>query len=205
MLKVLLVPFKDLQTKAAKAVGKNPKHFGSDQNRSRNEQSNTPSMSLRAEKSIFCRVQSHYLVRFCPQRGWDYAPSGTVPETLGHQDRSTLGWLVGADKTHVLVPNHRYTHVHTPSVIKKKKKNMITNTVELITFLATSYMSAHAEHLCPPPFIVLSRLILFSSEMIVISLAAKYECKFISLVPAKTLSVYWSVIIVRRQTGKEHF
>lgn len=95
-----------------------------------------------------------------------------------------------------------HTHVHTPSVIKK---NTITNTVELITFLAISYMSTHAEHLCPPPLIVLLCLILFSAEMIMISLAAKYECKFINLVPAKTHSVYWSVIIVHRQTGKEHF
>lgn len=64
-------------------------------------------------------------------------------------------------------------------------------------------MSAHAEHLCPPPSIVLLSLILFGGEMIMISLAAKCECKkFISLVPQ---CVYRSVIAVRRQTVKEHF
>lgn len=96
------------------------------------------------------------------------------------------------------------THTHTYT-LQVWLKNTITNTVELITFLAISYMSTHAEHLCPPPFIVLLCLILFCGEMIMISLAAKYECKFTSLVPAKTHSVYWSIIIVRRQTGKEHF
>lgn len=161
-------------------------------------------MSVWAEENGSCRARSHYSVRLCLQRGRGRAPSGTVPGTLGHWDRSKLGWLVGANKTHVLVHNHRYTHTHTYT-LQVWLKNTITNTVELITFLAISYMSTHAEHLCPPPFIVLLCLILFCGEMIMISLAAKHECKFTILVPAKTHSVYWSIIIVRRQTGKEHF
>lgn len=82
---------------------------------------------------------------------------------------------------------------------------MITNTVELITFLAVYYMSTRAEHHCPPPFIVLLCLILFSGEMIMISLAAKYECKCASLVPDKTHGIHESVIIFCGQAGKEHF
>ena len=63
---------------------------------------------------------------------------------------------------------------------------MIENTVELITFPAI-YLSTHAEHLCPPPFVVLWWLILFSSMMIMISLAVKYKCKFTGIFPDKPL------------------
>lgn len=204
MLKILYVSFKDKKMSTPATVDKNTINILTRTTIRPDMNNQIQLMWACKQKNGFCRVQSLYSVRLCPQKGWDRAPSGTVPGTLGHQDRSKPGWLVGANKRHVLVHNHKHTHVNTPSVIKKNK-NMITNTVEVITFLATSYMSTHAEHLCPPPFIVLLCLILFSSEMIMISLAAKYECKFISLVPAKTHSVYWSVIMVCRQTGKEHF
>lgn len=47
-------------------------------------------------------------------------------------------------------------------------------------------MSTEAEHLCPPPFIVLSPLVLFRRMMIMISLGVKYKCKFTSIFPDKT-------------------
>ena len=61
-------------------------------------------------------------------------------------------------------------------------------------------MSTHAEHLCPPPFIVLLWLILFSSVMIMISLAVKYKCKFTSIFPDKPLGKK-SVIMFSWQKG----
>lgn len=100
---------------------------------------------------------------------------------------------------HTSMHSHRYTH--TQSVIK----NMIKSTVELITSLAV-YISTHVEHLCLPPFIVFSCLILFSSEMIMISLAVKYKCKFTSILPEKKKQNcrQESVIIYCRQRN-EHF
>lgn len=121
---------------------------------------------------------------------------------------SKLGWLEAANKTHKCVHNHRHTHTHTcvyACTLQVWLKNMITNTVEPITFLAVYYMSTHAEHPCPPPFIVLLFLIINGGEMIMISLTAKYECKFTSLVPDKTHGMYENVIIFCGQTGKEHF
>lgn len=157
-------------------------------------------MRLRAEEKGFCRARSHYSVRLCLQRGWDRAPSGAVPGTLGHWDASKLGWLAGANKTHACAHNRRHTHT-----LQVWLKNMITNTTEVITFLAVCCMSTHAEHPCPPPFIVLLCLILFSAEMIMISLAAKYECKFTSPAPDRAHGMYGSVIIFCGQTGKERF
>lgn len=97
---------------------------------------------------------------------------------------------------HTSMHIHRYTH--TRSVIK----NMIKGTVELITSLAV-YMTTHVEHLCLPPFIVLLCLILFSSEMIMISLAVKYKCKFTSILPAKKQNCQQESIIIycRQRSG----
>lgn len=47
------------------------------------------------------------------------AIAGAVPGTLGHWDGSKLGWLVGANKTHMCAHNHGHRHAHTPRVIKK--------------------------------------------------------------------------------------
>lgn len=58
-------------------------------------------------------------MRLCLQRGWDRAPSGAAPGTLGHWDGSKMGRLAGANKTHARAHNRRHTHAHTPSVIKK--------------------------------------------------------------------------------------
>lgn len=79
-------------------------------------------------------------------------------------------------------------------------------------------MSTHAEHPCPPPFIVLLCLILFSSEMIMISLTAKYECKSAWSLPRPTVCTeasLWSVgrlekrifkgKYIKSQTGQFHF
>lgn len=108
------------------------------------------------------------------------------------------GTQQGTQATH----NHRHTHTH-----KVRLKNTIKNTVELIAFPAI-YMSAHAEHLCPPPIVVLLWLILFSSMMIMISLAVKYKCKFTSVFPDKPLgkkaSLYFFSSRRRRTFLKEN-
>lgn len=118
--------------------------------------------------------------------------SGDAAKRTGHLEQCQGHWVTGIvahwDHWWEQTRHHpRYTHMYT---LRVRLKNPITNTVELITFLAISSMSTHAEHLCPPPFIVLLCLILFSSEMMMISLAAKYECKFGGLGPARTHSVY---------------
>lgn len=95
--------------------------------------------------------------------------------------------------------NHRCTHLNTETH-KVRLKNMIKNTVELIAFLAI-YMSTHAEHFCPPPFVVLMWLILFSSTMIMISLAVKYKCKFTSIFPDKPLGKKASLYFFGRRRG----
>ena len=92
---------------------------------------------------------------------------------------------------------HTSTHTHTHS-LQVRLRNVIKNSVEPITFPAI-YMITHAEHLCPPPFLVLLRLILFSSMMIMISLAIKYKCKFTSIFPDKTLGKKASLYSVSRR------
>lgn len=72
--------------------------------------------------------------------------------------------------------------------------------MELIAFPAI-YMSTHAEHLCPPPVVVLLWLILFSSMMIMISLAVKYKCKFTSIFPDKPLGKKASLYFSSRRRG----
>lgn len=54
---------------------------------------------------------------------------------------------------------------------------------------------------CPPPFAVLLWLILFSSMMIMISLAVKYKCKFRSIFPDKPLGKKASLYSFGRRRG----
>ncbi len=145
--------------------------------------------------------ESWCCVRLCRQR-WD-GTAGYLEQSQGH-------WVTGVRASwhdwwkhttrhtsmHTwLTDTHIYTHTH-----KVWLKNMIKNTVELITFPAIS-MSTHAEHLCPPPYIVLLWLILFSGMMIMISLAVKYKCKFTSILPDKPLGKRASLYSFGRRRG----
>lgn len=116
--------------------------------------------------------------------------------SLGSEQAGMAGESTQQDtQACTITDTHIYTHTH-----KVRLKNMIKNTVELITFPAIS-MSTHAEHLCPPPFIVLLWLILFSGMMIMISLAVKYKCKFTSILPDKPLGKRASLYSFGRRRG----
>lgn len=136
---------------------------------------------------------------------WDYA--GREDGTAGYLESSQGHWVTGVRASwhdwrkhttrQTSMHNQRHTHLHTHKV---RLKNMIKNSVELITSQAI-YMSTHAEHLCPPPFIVLVWLILFSSMMIMISLAVKYKCKFTSIFLDKPLGKEASLYSFGRRRG----
>ena len=125
---------------------------------------------------------------------WNWARDTGSPgsEQAGMTGESTQACTI--TDTHIHTHTHTHTHTH-----KVRLKSTIKDTVEPITFPAI-YMSTHAEHLCPPPFIVLLWLILFSSVMIMISLAVKYKCKFTSIFPDKPLGKK-SVIMFSWQKG----